>query len=123
MTSEWVCHSPSKNNTNREALLFVGCRLVCQMAVHFQLMYTQFNHTLYILLAYIFFCLCCGCSPVIKAASEKLSALSGVEPKKPQGLAKKSSPSNSAVVSGLPSASDEVLEAQKKRFEELKVHV
>ena len=46
-----------------------------------------------------------------------------MEPKKPQGLAKKSSPSSSAVASGLPSASDEVLEAQKKRFEELKVCV
>ena len=59
-------------------------------------------------------------SPVIKAASEKLSALSGVEPKKP-ALSKKQS-SGSGIVSGLPSASDEVLEAQKKRFEELKVH-
>lgn len=84
-------------------------------------------HTVSSLIVYIYythtFCLCCGYSPVIKAASEKLSALSGVEPKKPQGLTKKSSPSNSAVVSGLPSASDEVLEAQKKRFEELKVRM
>ena len=64
--------------------------------------------------------MCCFCSPVIKAASEKLSALSGVEPKKPKGLSKKAS-SGSGVASGLPSASDEILEAQKKRFEELKV--
>ena len=59
-------------------------------------------------------------SPVIKAASEKLSALSNVEPKKPALLKKQSS--GSGIASGLPSASDEVLEAQKKRFEELKVH-
>ena len=58
-------------------------------------------------------------SPVIKAASEKLSALSSVAPKKPP-LSKKQS-SGSGIASGLPSASEEILEAQKKRFEELKV--
>lgn len=57
-------------------------------------------------------------SPVIKAASEKLSALSSVAPKKPP-LSKKQS-SGSGIASGLPSASEEILEAQKKRFEELK---
>ena len=57
-------------------------------------------------------------SPVIKAASEKLSALKDRSPSK-------ESPGKTIearqIISGLPSASEDILEAQRKRFEELKV--
>jgi len=58
------------------------------------------------------------CSPVIKAASEKLAALKSSSASSPSTASEK--PQSSASP-GLPSASEEVLEAQRKRFEELKV--
>lgn len=61
------------------------------------------------LLVYLF-------SPSIRAASEKLAALKSTE-KKVEPTVKTSDLSSQI----LPSASSEVLEAQRKRFEELKV--
>ncbi len=55
------------------------------------------------------------CSPSIRAASEKLAALRKTEKKPDPQPVTPTSPQ------ALPSASDEVLEAQRKRFEELKV--
>ena len=57
-------------------------------------------------------------SPVIRAASEKLAALKSSSTSSPSASPEK--PQSSASP-GLPSASTEVLEAQRKRFEELKV--
>ena len=57
-------------------------------------------------------------SPVIKAASEKLAALKSSSVSSPSTASEQ--PQSSASP-GLPSASEEVLEAQRKRFEELKV--
>ena len=56
-------------------------------------------------------------SPSIRAASEKLAALKSAEKKSVSPAAKAGSPSSQTI----PSASTEVLEAQRKRFEDLKV--
>ncbi|XP_064404665.1 phosphatidylinositol-binding clathrin assembly protein-like isoform X2 [Halichondria panicea] len=55
-------------------------------------------------------------SPSIRAASEKLAALKSAEKKSVSPAAKAGSPSSQTI----PSASTEVLEAQRKRFEDLK---
>ena len=57
---------------------------------------------------------------MIKAASEKLAALKDQAPKKDSKISTRT-PSQSSFSSGLPSGSDEILEAQRKRFDELKV--
>ncbi len=57
------------------------------------------------------------CSPQIRAASEKLQELREKEIRKN----KVPSQTGSGIVSGFPSANEEVLETQRKRFEELKV--
>lgn len=57
-------------------------------------------------------------SPVIRAASEKLAALKSSSTSSPSASSEKL---QSTASPGLPSASTEVLEAQRKRFEELKV--
>lgn len=58
------------------------------------------------------------CSPQIQAASERLQQL---REKDLRRNAAAPNQSGSGVVSGFPSASQEVLDAQRKRFEELKV--
>ena len=65
------------------------------------------------------YALCLPLSPQIKAASEKLQEL------REKDLRKSASPNQSGggIVTGFPSASEEVLDAQRKRFEELKVIV
>lgn len=57
-------------------------------------------------------------SPAIRAASEKLAKLREKQlEEEPSPLTPPTSPENS----GMPSASPDILEAQRKRFEELKV--
>lgn len=65
------------------------------------------------------FTVCYVCSPQIQAASEKLQELREKEIRK----SKVPSQSGSGIISGFPSASEDVLEAQRKRFEELKVQL
>ena len=57
------------------------------------------------------------CSPQIQKASAKLQELR----EKEMQQNKPPSQTGSGIVSGFPSANEEVLEAQRKRFEELKV--
>ena len=59
-------------------------------------------------------------SPQIKAASERLQQL---KEQREKDLRQNKPPNQSGggIVSGFPSASQEVLDAQRKRFEELKV--
>lgn len=59
-------------------------------------------------------------SPQIKAASERLQELKDQREKELR-KAKPPNQSGSGIVSGFPSASEAVLDAQRKRFEELKV--
>ena len=61
------------------------------------------------------------CSPQITAASEKLTKLHGSPSISSQE--EKASPVTSASSAMMPTASSDVLEAQRKRFEELKVSV